>query len=205
MSLSLSPQIRLVALIGLAAALTTGVGSFLLLRAPADPVPAATASVLPSPAQAAAAASPGKPAPPAPAAKAPAPAAPSAKGPVPAAKPAPKPKPEPKPTVAPNGFPLALHAALQRHDVVVVSLHTPGGRVDELALPEARAGAEAARAGFVALNALDELQGGALARLIGIRKTPALFVYTNPDVLALTIDGYVDAETVAQAAQNARP
>ena len=193
----------MIAIAGLAAAVIGGVGSFLLARSGGETTPVASAAVLQQRAAAARQATPAKAAPatkPTPKAAKAAKAA-QAK---PAAKAAPEAK-EPKPTVAPNGFPLSLAAALNRHEVVVVSLATPGGRVDELALAEARAGAAAAGTGFVALNSLDELQGGALARLIGVRKTPVLLVYSNPDTLALTIDGYVDAATVAQAAQNAAP
>lgn len=196
MTAILTPQVRRIALIGLAAFLAVSGGMFTLLRNGPDTIEssraAAGGSVLASPV----AATP-KPAP-VPASEEAAPVA------APAAKPAQAaPAEKEKPPVAPNGLPWGLDAALQRNEVVVVALYTPGGRVDKLSLAEARAGAETASAGFVALNALEEAQGGALARLYGIVDAPSLLVFRHPDVLAMRIDGFADAETVAQAAVDA--
>ena len=106
----------------------------------------------------------------------------------------------------PEKLPLAIARQLLDYDVVVVALYNPEGHVDAIALGEARAGAELARAhdprvGFVALDVLKD--GGALTRKYGVLPDPALFVYRGEGELALRIDGFVDRETVAQGALDA--
>lgn len=186
MDTQISGPVRLVAIIGLVAALAGGGGMMILSRGAADidqpvPPPVKTSSVLQNLAAK-------------PKAKAPAPA--------PAPEPAPK-KAEPPPVVDANGLPISISAALQRYEVVVVSLFTPAAAVDNLVLEEARAGARAAGAGFVAVNVLDPKQGMAIARLLGVAEPPATLVYQSPATLAFRLDGFSDFETVAQAAVNA--
>lgn len=103
-----------------------------------------------------------------------------------------------------SGLPPALAAALSRHEVVVVALVAPGSTVDDFALAEARAGARAARAGFVAVNVLRERDARAFARLLGVLEPPLTLVYRRPDRLALRLEGFVDLDTVAQAVLDAR-
>jgi hypothetical protein len=132
----------------------------------------------------------------------------------PAAKPAAKPKPVPvpvtpvaKPVAVPvvdDGLPRVLSAALAGNRVVVVGLYDPQAAVDEIALAEARAGALAAGAGFVALNILAEEQSRPLLELLGALENPSVLVYRRPDTLFARIGGFADRETVAQAAANAR-
>jgi hypothetical protein len=207
-SLSLSPHVRLIALVGLALAVAMAGAMFALGRTAEEPEPVTAAGPLPSLAT--------PPAPPAdvapsaaeqaaPAAEASAAAAaPVEPAPEPAPEPATAAKPEPPPIVAENGLPWPVHTALQRHEVVVVALFTPGARVDRLALDEARTGAKRANAGFVALDALDERHGGPLARLVGVVSSPNVLVYQHPDRLFVRFEGFADVETIAQAAVNAR-
>jgi hypothetical protein len=127
-------------------------------------------------------------------------AAPSAKAP----KPAPaKPKPVLNPVVPPTGFPVAVDKALRRHEVVVVSLVVPGAHVDELAAAEAEAGAKLGGAGFLALNVLNEGVGRALLIKLGAAQDPSLLVLKRSGEVAVQLAGFVDRETVAQAAANA--
>ncbi len=102
-----------------------------------------------------------------------------------------------------NGLPLALATELAAHPVVVVSLFAPGTPVDRIALTEARAGAAAAGAGFVALNVRNDAQSRPLVLELGVLENPAVLVYRRPKDVLLRIDGYADRETVAQAAANA--
>ncbi len=144
---------------------------------------------------------------------------PAAKAPVkkpvkkPVTRPAAKPKPVPVPVtpvakpVAPvvdDGLPRVLSAALAGNRVVVVGLYDPQAAVDEIALAEARAGALAAGAGFVALNIHAEEQSRPLLELLGALENPSVLVYRRPDALFARIGGFADRETVAQAAANAR-
>ena len=117
-------------------------------------------------------------------------------------------KPAPKkvvPKIPPTGFPLAVDRALAKHKVVVVSLVIPGSHVDELAAGEAKAGAKLGGAGYLALNVLNERVAHAvLARLDG-SKEPSLLVLKRSGEVVLALEGFVDRETVAQAAANAAP
>ena len=140
---------------------------------------------------------------PAKAAPKPAKAAPSAAG-AKAPTPAPaKPKPVVNPVVPPTGFPVAVDMALRKHAVVVVSLVVPGARVDELAAAEAEAGAKLGGAGFLALNVLNEGVGRALLGKLDTAQDPSLLVLKRSGEIVIQLAGFVDRETVAQAAANA--
>ena len=133
-----------------------------------------------------------------------------AKAPVTKAKPAPVPLAKPKPAepaapaVDANGLPRVLSTALAGNRVVVVGLHDPDSALDQMALAEARAGARAAGAGFVAINVFAEAQSRPLLELLGALENPGILVYQRPDVLFARMSGFADSETVAQAAANAR-
>lgn len=145
-----------------------------------------------------------KPAPvkrPAPA-KTKAPVAKSKPTPVPLAKP--KPAQPAAPAVDAKGLPSVLSTALAGNRVVVVGLHDPDSALDQMALAEARAGARAAGAGFVAINVFVESQSRPLLELLGALENPGILVYRKPDVLFARMSGFADSETVAQAAANAR-
>jgi hypothetical protein len=114
-----------------------------------------------------------------------------------------RPMPKPKPAVAPNGLPSAISSALHRNEVVVVSLYAPDLPLDDIALQEARAGAAAAGAGFVALNVLNESQARPLAQKLGVLEDPAVLVFKGEGDLFVRLTGFADQQTVAQAATNA--
>jgi hypothetical protein len=139
--------------------------------------------------------------------KKPAPA--KAKAPVAKAKPAPVPLAKPKPAepaapaVDANGLPRVLSTALAGNRVVVVGLHDPDSALDQMALAEAREGARAAGAGFVAINVFAEAKSRPLLEILGALET-GILVYRRPDALFARMSGFADSETVAQAAANAR-
>jgi hypothetical protein len=124
---------------------------------------------------------------------------------------APKVKPKPAPPKAPSaetaalaaGLPAPIAYALGQHPVVVVSLYNPYSEVDGIAFAEARAGAQLARAGFVPLNVLSAAQVEKLTEQLGLLPDPGLLIYTRPAALVGRLTGFVDKDTVAQAAQNA--
>ena len=113
------------------------------------------------------------------------------------------PKPAAKPAVPPTGFPVAIDAALRKHAVLVVSLVVPGARVDELAAAEAQAGAKLGGAGYLALNVLNEDVARALLSKLDVVEDPSVLVLKRSGEVALELAGFVDRETVAQAAANA--
>jgi hypothetical protein len=197
MSLTVSPQIRIVALVGALAAAGLAVFMF-TMRSPASSVDAAALpKIKPLYGGRKVAAHPKTTH-----AKTAAKAAPAAKHVVPP----PERKPAPKaPPVAANGLPAMLVTALARHPVVVVALYDPQARVDGISLAEAQAGATAAGAGFVPLDVLDASQVGPLMRQLGVLPDPAVLVYRRPGDLVTRFDGFADRDTVAQAATNASP
>ena len=110
-----------------------------------------------------------------------------------------------------NGMPSALALALRSHRVVVVSLYTPDSSVDSMATDEARHGALAAQVGFVAFNVADEKVVSPLSSLLTGAPTPAdrvldgpaVLVFVRPNSLFVRFNGFIDRDTVAQAAENA--
>jgi hypothetical protein len=118
---------------------------------------------------------------------------------------APRPKPVAKPPVPPTGFPTVVDRALRQHEVLVVSLVVPGARVDELAAAEAAAGAALGGAGFLALNVLNEDVARSLLTKLDVVQDPSVLVLRRSGEIALELTGFVDRETVAQAAANAAP
>jgi len=101
------------------------------------------------------------------------------------------------------GLPLSLARSLAVNRTVVVVIYNPQAEVDGVAFAEARAGAALAGAGFVGLNVLSQAEVGKLTDQFGLLPDPAVLVFTRPAHLAGRLDGFADKETVAQAAQNA--
>ena len=204
----LSPQVRIFALVAALAAVGAALAMFTLGRGSTEP-----AAVAPPAAQPAAqpkAAAPKTPVSKTPVSRAAAPKAAAAKPAAPPAKAAAAPKPSPavaappkNPPLEPSGLPPAIDAALRSHEIVVVSLYVPGARVDELAIDEARAGAALGGAGFVALNVLEEKTAKPLIDKLGTLEDPSLLIVKRPGEIALRLSGFVDRDTVAQAAANA--
>ena len=185
----ISPPVRIFAIL----IVLVGAAGMLAMKMMA---PSTEPVAIPQPVKAAAAPAPAKAAAKAAAAKAVAPAKAAA------AKPAAKPKPL-NPVVPPTGFPAGVVKALRQHRVVVVSLVVPGARVDELSAMEAEAGAKLSGAGFLALNVLNESVARKLLAKLDVVEDPSVLVLTRSGEVALQLNGFVDRETVAQAAANA--
>lgn len=110
------------------------------------------------------------------------------------------------PTVDPQ-LPVALRVALARHAVVVVGTYDPEVRHDQVVLDEARAGAIAGRAGFVAVNLLDDKVAGLLTGKLAsgeLLPTPGVLIYRRPGKLVFRVDGYLDRAAITQAALNSK-
>ena len=108
-----------------------------------------------------------------------------------------KPANKPSPQVSP------LEGALRRHSVVVVLFYAPGDDYDTIQARETRAGALAAKAGFLALNVTKNQQVAALAAEYEVREAPATLVFTRGPRVAYRVAGYMDRQAVAQAAADA--
>lgn len=206
MTLTVSPPIRIAALVGLAAALALG-GSFMILGHKGSNAAAAGHHFVRHPQGVKTSA--GKPN-----ATARKPLHPSNTAAVkvsthvkvtpavPVARKAPK-RPSAELAALAAGIPAPIASALGSHGVVVVSLYNPQSKVDGIAFAEARAGAALAGAGFVPLNVLSKAQVGGLTEQLGLLPDPGVLVYTRPSALAVKLKGFADKETVAQAAQDA--
>jgi hypothetical protein len=121
----------------------------------------------------------------------------------PAAKPKAKPANPPAPSAADDGLPSALTSALARNHVVVVSLYAPRVELDDMALQEAKAGASAAGAGFIALNVMSDAQSRQLTKQLGVLEDPGVLVFKRPGELVTRFSGFADKQTILQAARNA--
>jgi hypothetical protein len=211
MSLTLSPQIRLVALLGGVAALGLAVFTFTAGRSTGSGSEASAAPIKQLHPMRKAPAHPAR-AKQATHTRARHVPAKRAATPVHAA-PKPQPKPHPKPLASPAhaaktpvsapGIPAILARALARHPVVVVALYDPEAELDGITLDEASAGAAASHVGFVPLNVLKQAQAGPLTSTLGVLPDPAVLVYRRPGQLVARFDGFADRDTVAQAAANA--
>lgn len=100
--------------------------------------------------------------------------------------------------------PTPLEDALLRDRVVVVALYSSDSTLDRLSIEEARAGAAAAKAGFLAVEVDDSKDVSSLARAYSVTKAPAVLVMRRWVGAVTTFQRYVDRETVAQAAANAK-
>jgi hypothetical protein len=103
-------------------------------------------------------------------------------------------------------LPQALQWQLAHHKVVVVSLYNPSSEVDSISVAEAHQGAIDANAGFLLVSVLDNRIAGILTALLpggGLLPDPGVLVYRAPGDVALRLDGFADRDSVAQAAVDA--
>jgi hypothetical protein len=175
-SLTLSPPIRVFALLGVLVA--TGVAAFVFLVASpqgeAEPIASKTPPTRP--------AQKTKPAPKAPARQTPTrPAARQTK----------------------SGFPAPVDRALRHNRVVVVAVYMPGAGVDSIVRREARAAAISAHAGYVPISALSERLVRPLMARTGVLPDPAVVVVKRPGVVTAMLS-VADRDTIAQAIVQAK-
>jgi hypothetical protein len=205
MTFTLSPPVRIAALLGLLAAVLFGGGMTVIGRG--QPSEATTHAIKHHPFGAGA--KPAKHASAAPRVTSKKHSAAKATTPKPTTPAQPKAPEQPSVAAAAlkAGLPAPIARALGQHRVVVVSLYNPYSEVDGISFAEARAGAQLAGAGFVPLNVLSKAEVGKLTGLLGILPDPGLLVYvrhgSSAPSLAIKISGFADKESVAQAAQNA--
>ena len=205
MTTSVSPPVRIAALVGLAAALALG-GMFMLMgRKNASSSSSAPVVIKHHPfGPGAKAASSAKAATTKPAVKTHSAPATTKPAPQVVVKPKPRVKPAAEVAALAASLPVRVAQALGKHPVVVVSLTDPQSEVDGIAFAEARAGAALAGAAFVPLSVLSQSDVAKLTEKFGqVLPDPGLLIYTRPAKLAVRLDGFVDKESVAQAAQNA--
>ena len=98
----------------------------------------------------------------------------------------------------------ALARKLKESSVVVVVFHTPGADLDAAAVREARAGANQAGAGYLAVDVSKEGAVAALAAEYDVLGAPTVLVVVRGGEVKSRFDEIVDRTIVAQAATNAR-
>jgi hypothetical protein len=103
----------------------------------------------------------------------------------------------------PSGFPTAVDRAFRTHRVVVLVVYIPGASVDAVVRKEARAGAAATGAGFVQVSALNNALATEVLAKTGVLPEPAVLVLRRPGVVVATL-GVTDRETVVQAVTQAK-
>jgi len=225
-SLSLSPQLRLIALFGVLAVMIALGGMFFVVRGtllsdevqqvpdvvhhprPAKKTPAASdpaaAAKKPAPPKSHPATKPQPKTTTAPSANTPKVTTPEATA-RKVSPAAPKVSPTAQtPGVAANGLPIVIAQALRKQPVLVVALVVPGGDLDEMTIAEARAGAKIAGVGFLTVNVLKSSVGRPLAQKLGVIQTPSLVVFRRPATVFVRFQGFTDRDTVVQAATSAR-
>jgi len=105
-----------------------------------------------------------------------------------------------------SDLPAPLQWQLAKHHIVVVSIYSPDSNVDSISVAEAHAGATEAGAGFLLVSVLDNSLAGPLTALLpggGLLPDPGILIYRSPGNVALRIDGFVDRDAVAQAVADA--
>ena len=177
MTATLSPPVRVFALLGVLVAVGLGAFVFVLGRAGSETVDAPVTPLTPPAAQPNATPAP--------------------------AKPPTRPRARQATVGTPSGFPVPVHRAMRRNRVVVVSVYMPGASVDALVRREARAAAISSGAGFVALSATSARLMGPLVAKTGVLPDPAVVVVKRPGVVVATLS-VIDRATVAQAVAQAR-
>jgi len=110
---------------------------------------------------------------------------------------------KPKVVIPKSGFPAPVDRALRRRGVVVVAIYMPGAAVDAVVRAEARAAAARSRVGYVAISALNERLVGSLVAKTGVLPDPAVLVIKRPGVVTATLS-VTDRKTIAQAVAQAR-
>jgi len=109
----------------------------------------------------------------------------------------------PRVVVTKSGLPAVIDRAIRRRGVAIVAVYMPGAAVDATVRREARAAAVKSRAGYVALSALNERVAGSLLAKTGVLPAPAVLVIKRSGVVTATL-GVVDRETIEQAVAQAR-
>jgi hypothetical protein len=107
-----------------------------------------------------------------------------------------------------SSIPAPLAAPLIDHEVVVVEIYDPGTPQDPVlddqqAHVEAIAGAGAAGAGFIAVNVRNDTEMRLVSDVVAVSSDPFLFVLDRRGKVLFSRTGYLDRDTIAQAATNA--
>jgi hypothetical protein len=107
------------------------------------------------------------------------------------------------PAATATGTPRTIAALLRRHRVVVVLLSDPKSKIDAYSVGEAEVGASDAKAGFLRVDVRKTREVAPFAEAYDVREAPTVLFFARPGKLVQKLDGFADHESVAQAAMNA--
>jgi hypothetical protein len=96
-----------------------------------------------------------------------------------------------------------IAALLRHHRVVVVLLYDPQSQVDSYSVGETELGAANAHAGFLRVNVLNARESEPFATTYKSLQTPAVLFFARGGKLVQQLTGFADHESVTQAATNA--
>ncbi|MBA2741354.1 MAG: hypothetical protein H0U46_05025 [Actinobacteria bacterium] len=115
-----------------------------------------------------------------------------------------RPAPKPRVVLLP-GLPSKVANKLRHSKVLVLSLYQGNAATDRSAVSAAAAGARAVRAGYLAVNVLNENSARLLQTFVGTTSTPTVVVVRRPGRIVTRLEGAAsaDAQLVSQAAVNA--
>jgi hypothetical protein len=99
--------------------------------------------------------------------------------------------------------PVTIASLLRDHKAVVVLLYDPKSPVDAYSLAEAQLGASHAHAGFIRVDVMNQRQAAPFTKAYGVLQDPTVLFFTRPGKLVQKLSGFADHDTVAQAAMNA--
>jgi hypothetical protein len=109
----------------------------------------------------------------------------------------------PKPALKlPKGTPPAVGRLLEEHRVGVVLLYDSQSKVDAYSLSEAALAAKNAGAGLLRVDVRNETLATTFSKSYGVLQAPSVLLYRRPGTLALKLNGFADHETVEQAVLN---
>jgi len=97
----------------------------------------------------------------------------------------------------------SIATLLRHHRVVVVLLYDPQSKIDSYSVGETELGAANAHAGFLRVNVLNRRQSEVFAKTYQSLQTPTVLFFTRGGKLVQKLTGFADHESVAQAATNA--
>jgi hypothetical protein len=105
-------------------------------------------------------------------------------------------------------IPPALAVELIDHEVAIVEIYNPGEPhepiiADQEAHKEAKAGAQRAGVGFVSVDVRNDAEMTLVSTLVTASSDPFLFILDRTGTVLFQRAGYLDGDTIAQAATNA--
>ncbi|MHB8642133.1 MAG: hypothetical protein ACYDA3_04530 [Gaiellaceae bacterium] len=102
-----------------------------------------------------------------------------------------------------DGTPTTIARLLRTYASVVVLLYDAQAPVDQYSIAEAKLGASRAHAGFITVNVMNQREAAPFTKAYGVLQDPSVLFFSRPGKLVQKLSGFADHDTVAQAAISA--